>query len=704
MEIQVAIIYPNDVAHESKAAMEEIRRVSNSTSQYGMTFNPVDWQHAYSSYSDRDPQHDIDPLLSRSHIYIAIFSGKTGREYYDGIPYTVHELDSAILRYKRHKFDEFAPEIVLFFKNDRREIGSSSEQELLDATEVRRLRMSFEKQILVKTFDDVNDLVGQINERLWQYYTMKKGGSNARTSTIDGLFSDLVSEKIITHLEMDMGYSEKIVRIFDKFYLGGLRRCEPYYTNLIFEARRLGGKENKNLYTRFKMFLRTRILDAITTHINSETTITNENFYRFADIVIQEDTSGLQKNDPLYSTHEKHCVENLFADIANDFRPMVYPNGSSPKKALVFVTTIVSDTTILHIQETIKQHQKNGGELPHVFLFSVIETPSQFELDIAIRRDYECSHNEGTECAKKDEQKDDDCRMNRQRYESLNKLLIERKFHYISFFDRERIKKEFCKEKKQPGRTRTKLFPSGYVDYLPEMPDDLYGLAQTLPKRVFRWGYFLFTSKRTSPRWHDLYALSHLFNASKDSAKHREYLECIIRDIVVHQKQHLGINSVIIPRWTCCTEDLFSETLLNACFALSQTDSFRDITIYELFSAGGESGEYYLSPLLEDATRDIAPNTSIKAVAFLALDIHAWVIERLLEANKKNKNFEIPSVFSLVGICNQSMETKGKMNPDIGESEFKKFPLFNVLEDATITYIKDQAFYPYGNSAATGES
>ena len=528
----------------------------------------------------------------------------------------------------------------------------------------------------------------------------KQGESNDSMGTLDVLFSDLVSEKIITHLEMDMGYSEKVVRIFDKFYIGELGRCEPYYTNLIFDSRRLGNNGNKNgnkiLYDRFKMFFKAIILDAITEHINRETSVTNENFYRFADITIHEDTSGLWRNDPLYAIHEKHCVDNLFADIANDFRPMVYPNENPTRKAIVFLTTIVSDFTILHIQETIEGYQKIWGELPHVFLFSVIESPSQAELETAIRRDYECSHDEGSVCSKNDEQKDDDCNGKRQRYKLLNKLLFERKFNYISFFDRERIVKEFCGEDDQSGRNHTKIYSSSYTDHLPELPNDLYGLAKVLPQKVFRWGYFLFTSRRTSPRWHDLYALSHLFNAFDNAEEYRKYLEEVIKKIVIHQKENLGINSVIVPRWTCSTEDLFSETLLNACFALSRTDSCKGITIYELFSAGGESsGEYYLSPIMEDTTRDIAPHTNIKAVAFLALDIHTWVINRLLEANKKNKHFEISSVISIIGICNQCLETKGRMNPDRGKGEFKHFPLFDVSKDAEITYIKNQEFYPH---------
>ena len=164
METQVAILGPSDVARESEAVKNAISDMSKRTSQYGVTFTPVDWKAAFPAYRNRDPQHNIDPLLSLSQIYIAVFSGKTGREFADGITYTVHEINSAILRYKRHKFSKFAPEILLYFRNDRREIGASTKHELENAIDVLNLRMSFENQALINIFEDENDLVRQVSE------------------------------------------------------------------------------------------------------------------------------------------------------------------------------------------------------------------------------------------------------------------------------------------------------------------------------------------------------------------------------------------------------------------------------------------------------------------------------------------------------------------------------------------------------------
>jgi len=127
---------------------------------------------------------------------------------------------------------------------------------------------------------------------------------------------------------------------------------------------------------------------------------------------------------------------------------------------------------------------------------------------------------------------------------------------------------------------------------------------------------------------------------------------------------------------------------------LLRTDSFKEITIYELFSAGGESDEYYLSKI-GDSARNTASPTDIRAIAFLALDIHTWIIDSLLAVDE---TISIPSVISIVGICNQCPETKYRKEPDKGYSKFKVFPLFDVSRKAEITYIKNQAFYPYFSS------
>jgi len=172
----------------------------------------------------------------------------------------------------------------------------------------------------------------------------------------------------------------------------------------------------------------------------------------------------------------------------------------------------------------------------------------------------------------------------------------------------------------------------------------LMGLSQDLATHILKRGYFLLSTKKPSEYWVDMYHLSHLFNAYKDSKEYCGLLKGMICDIIEHQRKELNINTVICPRWTCSTDDLFSETLLNIFFELLHDKSgvFGGLTIYELFIAG-EKGSYYLSPVNEKCHEN-----AINAVAFLALDIHFGMIEDLLK-NNVNNHLKIDSVISVVG-------------------------------------------------------
>ena len=193
----------------------------------------------------------------------------------------------------------------------------------------------------------------------------------------------------------------------------------------------------------------------------------------------------------------------------------------------------------------------------------------------------------------------------------------------------------------------------------------LLGLPKDLMDSIFKRGYFLLTTKRTTGYWVDLFSLSHLFNADEKALRYRELLKGMLRDIIQHQQKELNINAVICPRFTCSTEDLFSETLLNICFELQieEPELFREMTIFELFSAG-EKDSYYLNPVNKDyKTGDI------RAVALFALDIHFGQIESLQKMNKDN--LSIYSMISVVGRC----EPKKR--------DFKVIPLFDAWNDGT---------------------
>ncbi|GHU89431.1 hypothetical protein FACS1894202_07610 [Clostridia bacterium] len=209
-------------------------------------------------------------------------------------------------------------------------------------------------------------------------------------------------------------------------------------------------------------------------------------------------------------------------------------------------------------------------------------------------------------------------------------------------------------------------------------------LQNKLPEQVFKRGYFLLTTKKTSNYWIDLYALSHMFNASEQRSEYREFLKAMVEKIVLHQATNFGVNSVIIPRWTCCTEDLFSETLLNVCFDLFGTESreqvndtsekLKSIAVLELFSAGGVGHDMYLNQV-KFGNKSLDKDDDINAVAFLALDIHTWLMDYLLEDHA----LKIQSVISLIGRCGQYPNTFKRKSPN-ERSEFCVFPLFDASE------------------------
>lgn len=196
----------------------------------------------------------------------------------------------------------------------------------------------------------------------------------------------------------------------------------------------------------------------------------------------------------------------------------------------------------------------------------------------------------------------------------------------------------------------------------------MFDSVKTLPKdlrnNIYQRGYFFLSTRDKSQFWVDLYALSHLFNSSEMANEYRCFLKELMREIIIFQKKEFKINSVIISRWACSTEDLFSETLLNIYFELfrenRENDDFKDLTIYELFNSG--NGNYYLSPVYSDKMQE-----RINAIAFLALDIHFDIIQRLMKANK---GVDISVLISVIGRCDPD-------SPRVKNCGFDIVPLFN---------------------------
>lgn len=215
------------------------------------------------------------------------------------------------------------------------------------------------------------------------------------------------------------------------------------------------------------------------------------------------------------------------------------------------------------------------------------------------------------------------------------------------------------------------------------MTAQVINLSRDLAKNTFKRGRFLLSTKKISKYWVDLYSLSHLFNASENANDNRNFLATIMKEIIMHQYNNLGINSIIVSRWTRCTEDQFSETMLNICFQLLKTE-LKDtgIRLYELFSAGGNTEDYYLNQVVpkDSLSRKQIKQNKTNAVAFLALDIHSWIIDNLLiSQNKLSSNvITVQSVISVLGRCvDEDYPRLLQRNRKTSYSDFLLFPLFN---------------------------
>lgn len=222
--------------------------------------------------------------------------------------------------------------------------------------------------------------------------------------------------------------------------------------------------------------------------------------------------------------------------------------------------------------------------------------------------------------------------------------------------------------------------------------DQIFAI-QTLPSKlvqsIYKRGYFLMSRKVIRKYWVDMFHLSHLFNAHEDAKKHYSFLKNRIEGILKFQidsKRTNTINSVIIPRWTCSTEDLFCETLLNICFELfSDSETFKGLNMYELFSTGGgDKPFYYLNPVIKGDMHG-----SINAVSFFALDIHSWILDDFLSQKISIANgIRIPNVISVIGRCKplstQANNTDNKCNFRI----VSLFDAWNELENVeSFSYI-----------------
>jgi hypothetical protein len=150
---------------------------------------------------------------------------------------------------------------------------------------------------------------------------------------------------------------------------------------------------------------------------------------------------------------------------------------------------------------------------------------------------------------------------------------------------------------------------------------------------IIKEGFFFLSdrSKLTSPYWIDLLELSSILENFDTFSKFKYLLFSILNYLYTND-----VNTIILPRWTNTTEDLFASTL----YRLRLEKSNENFVFYEILKMG-EEGFCICS------TKDVI--TRHKAIAIIGLDIHMHVIHNLMDFMKrKDINIEIPIILSIM--------------------------------------------------------
>ncbi|GHU89429.1 hypothetical protein FACS1894202_07600 [Clostridia bacterium] len=438
--VSIALISPSDVAEERKAVEAVVRNLSSTTARYGLTFVINKWEDVAPVLRMRSGQYDIDKHIEDSEIYIAIFYSRVGRQFGGELSGSIHEINSAVLRYKRLKHRDNAPEIMLFFKEDKRPLGSLSIEETNAAKAVKETRQEYQNLGLVGDFADSKDLSEKIHTYLWTYFLkfldVYKGG----VEISELLFADLAAEKILAYLEMDNGYSEKIVELFNSFRHTNhiFHAPPPYYTNFVFDTRRLLKKSHSVLYERFKNLMVVSVCDKLALMYDEIPALKKgrkiaiigaHNFSEYAGIMFFENGgyANLLNPDTIYNKYENELIHDLAecmgVQIDKNLESISPPLSIDRRVCVVFATVVT--------QRLLERIERALATLPnqHIMLFSVIESPGKGEL-------YDSFGNISYPI---DDGNANNCRM---AYPNLCAAVMSRTLHYRSFFERNLLEKD----------------------------------------------------------------------------------------------------------------------------------------------------------------------------------------------------------------------------------------------------------------------
>lgn len=152
---------------------------------------------------------------------------------------------------------------------------------------------------------------------------------------------------------------------------------------------------------------------------------------------------------------------------------------------------------------------------------------------------------------------------------------------------------------------------------------------------IIKEGFF-FLSDRSKPHsnyWIDLLELSKILENPDTFSKFKVVLFSILNYLYKND-----VNTIILPRWTNTTEDLFASTL----YRLRLEKSNENFVFYEILKMGEEG-------FCICATKEVIAGGGYKAIAIIGLDIHMQIIHKLMDFMKsRGINVEIPIILSIM--------------------------------------------------------
>lgn len=156
---------------------------------------------------------------------------------------------------------------------------------------------------------------------------------------------------------------------------------------------------------------------------------------------------------------------------------------------------------------------------------------------------------------------------------------------------------------------------------------------------IIKEGFFFLSdrSKPPSNYWIDLLELDNILENFDTFRKFKVVLFSILNYLYKIE----DVNSIILPRWTNTTEDLFASTLCR----LRLEESNQNFAFYEILKMGEEG---FCICSTKDA---IITGRGYKAIVIMGLDIHMHVIQKLMDfMDRKGIVIDIPIILSIMSI------------------------------------------------------